>query len=283
MNKHQENITNYWEVQPPYKVDGEVKPGSIEFYNSIRKNRYEIIDYMHDYFDFTKYNGKSVLEIGCGSGIDLCEFASNGARVTGIDITEVAVSLAKSNLELNGYEGQVLKYDGQKLNFDDDSFDLVYSCGVLHHTPFMEDLLVEAHRVLKPGGRLMMMLYNKNSLLYYYSILYLRKYKENLTHLGREEVLSTYSEFRTGCPHTRCLTVTEIESMLWYFGKVDVTTDYCVYDTVTERKLKGNKVMEVEKTKIADIDTFFENFNRAIENGEDFKKFGWHLLIKADK
>ncbi|MBM3267064.1 MAG: class I SAM-dependent methyltransferase [Candidatus Sericytochromatia bacterium] len=278
----QETIVDYWNVQPPFKASvGD--EGSPEWYRSITDHRHRVVPYLADWARFNAYRGKRVLEIGCGAGTDLAEFARHGADVTGVDITDAAVELAKRRLAVEGLSGRVLKYPGNRLPFEAGSFDLVYSCGVLHHTPFMDDLLAEAHRVLVPGGQLRMMLYHRRSLLYYYSILYLRQHRAGRPDLDREAVLSRYSEFRTGCPYTRVFAPEEMSARLWYFDRVETAIDYPVYDTETDRKLPATDRPAVEPTGVPDVDAFFAEFAAAAAAGEDLRRFGWHLLVTATR
>lgn len=278
-----QSILRYWSVQPPFKANEGAGPGSLEWYNSITQHRYAVAPHVKEHLPFCEFAARQVLEIGCGAGTDLCEFARNGALVAGVDITDTAVELTNTRFKAEGLPGSALKYDGRKLPFPDNSFDLVYSWGVLHHTPWMEDICSDAHRVLKSGGRLILMLYHRHSLLYYYSILYLRYVKGGFSDLGRSEALSRFSEFREGCPFTRVYAEAEAQSLLWYFNSVTAAADYCVYDTEKERKMKGDRVMNVERTGIPDIDIFFSRFNDAVSAGEDPRRFGWHLIVNACK
>jgi SAM-dependent methyltransferase len=222
-----------------------------------------------------------VLEIGCGAGTDLCEFARAGAHVTAVDITAAAIDLTGRRLAAEGLSGRVLHYDGRQFPFDPGSFDLVYSFGVLHHTPFVDDLLAGIHRVLAPHGELKMMVYHRYSLLYHFSILYLRQWKQERGTISREDALSRYSEFRSGCPYTRVLSPGEVRDRLWFFDRVESSIDYCVYDDLNERKLPVGGVLDVEPTGVADIDLFFDDFNEAVRTGRDLRPYGWHLLVRA--
>ena len=143
-------------------------------YEDKRKFRYELQDYMHDAFRFDDFPGKLVLEIGCGAGIDSAEFARNGAKVASTDLTRAGTELTRDLLKESGLPSAVIQSDAKTLPFKNEAFDCVYSFGVLHHIPDVETALAEIHRVLKPGGRLMVMLYHRDSLLYAYSIIYWR-------------------------------------------------------------------------------------------------------------
>jgi ubiquinone/menaquinone biosynthesis C-methylase UbiE len=158
-----DDVREYWNM---YINDVEVikEPlGSPEFFDALERYRYEKIDFLKGYVDFGRYAGKSVLEVGCGPGVDLLQFARAGAQVTARDLTENAVKLARANLAREGYEGDVGLGNAEALDFDDQSFDVFYSNGVLHHTVDTEKAISEAYRVLKPGGEAIVMLYNRNS------------------------------------------------------------------------------------------------------------------------
>jgi len=250
-------IREYWNGATPMKFDDEAWT-----YLQKRTFRYELQDYMHDSFRFEGWDGKKVLEIGCGSGIDAVEFARHGADVTVIDIAPNAVTLAKKLAVEANVQIEVIEYDGHTLPYSDSQFDLVYSYGVLHHIPWRDEVLREVLRVLKPDGRMMAMLYNRNSLLFAYSILYqhgtplrwLQVDSAGLVALG-----SKYSERNIGCPYTECLTKSEVLEMLPRLGFKDVTVDvrYDVIDTPTQRKVKLT------------IDPKLE--------------LGWHLIVKGAK
>ena len=125
--------------------------------------RYELEPEILRFADFSSSTGRRVLEIGVGMGADLVRWARAGATVTGIDLTERAVSLSSRRLAEEGLVADLRVADAEALPFGDDSFDLVYSWGVLHHTPDPARALREAQRVLVPGGRLKVMLYHRHS------------------------------------------------------------------------------------------------------------------------
>lgn len=125
--------------------------------------RRDYAPFMADVLDYATTRGLSVLDVGCGQGIDLCEYGLAGAKVTGVDLTPRHVELACRNLEALGLDGTVIEGDAENLPFPDESFDRVSSNGVLHHTPDVALALREIHRVLRPGGRAIIVVYNRDS------------------------------------------------------------------------------------------------------------------------
>lgn len=118
------------------------------------------------YVDFGSVTGTHVLEVGCGSGIAVQLFAEAGAHVTAVDLTPWAVETTRARLDAFGLDGEVLEADGENLPFADESFDLVFSWGVIHHTTDMQKALAELVRVCRPGGTLVLMLYHRRSLFF---------------------------------------------------------------------------------------------------------------------
>lgn len=125
--------------------------------------RYELEPEILAFADFPSGSGKRVLEIGVGLGADFLRWARAGAQLTGVDLTERAVARTRSRLEEEGMSADLRVADAEHLPFADESFDIVYSWGVLHHTPNPPAALAEAQRVLAPGGELKVMLYHRHS------------------------------------------------------------------------------------------------------------------------
>ena len=282
----EQEIIDYWSVKPPFKGDGDVH--DLAWSHSISKHRYAVIPYLRSWMNPEAYAGKSVLEIGCGAGTDLLEFAKAGALVAGVDVTDTALKLTEERILLEGVNYNLIKiaaYSGKRLPYSENKFDLVYAYGVLHHTPFIDDLISEIHRVLKPGGRLKAMVYHKHSFLYYYSILYLRYLQQGLADYSRDDALSQYSEFREGCPFTRVYSIADLRDRCWLFSVAQTRTEYPVYDSLTERKIPITEGLLVKRTGIVDIDTFFDKVNKLLNLNDPtaLKSVGWHLLVQAQK
>lgn len=127
------------------------------------QKRHEYAPWMTEALDYAGAAGLDVLDVGCGQGIDLCQYALHGANVTGIDLTPRHVQLARMHLGELGFVGTVLEGDAERLPFPDRTFDRVSSNGVLHHTPDISAALAEMHRVLRPGGRATVIVYNRDS------------------------------------------------------------------------------------------------------------------------
>ncbi len=127
--------------------------------------RYELEPYISEFADFISSQGKRVLEIGVGLGADHQRFAQSGARLKGIDLTETAISHTKQRFDTLGLDSQLAVGDAESLPFADDSFDVVYSWGVLHHSPDTPRAISEVHRVLAADGVARVMIYHKWSMI----------------------------------------------------------------------------------------------------------------------
>ncbi len=139
-----------------------------EYYESHRKARYEVEPYIHGFARFHEGQGRDVLEIGVGMGADFVEWAKAGPRsLTGVDLTPRAVEHTRKRLALYGFDADVRVSDAEKLPFEDNSFDIVYSWGVLHVSPDTPRTIREVHRVLRPGGVARIMIYHRYSLTGY--------------------------------------------------------------------------------------------------------------------
>ncbi len=108
--------------------------------------------------------GAKLLEIGCGMGDDSAQWAKRGMQVTALDLTQPAIDCTSLRFAKCGLEGEFVLGNGEDLDFADNTFDVVYSFGVLHHSPDTAKAIQEAHRVLKPDGRAIIMLYHRRSL-----------------------------------------------------------------------------------------------------------------------
>jgi 2-polyprenyl-3-methyl-5-hydroxy-6-metoxy-1,4-benzoquinol methylase len=127
--------------------------------------RYQLEPYIPEFAEFSRFNGKKVLEIGVGLGAEHQRFAEAGAELHGVDLTERAIQNTKLRFSCFGLTSSLAKGDAESLEYPDDFFDLVYSWGVLHHSPNTQQAIGEVHRVLKPDGVAKIMIYHTWSMI----------------------------------------------------------------------------------------------------------------------
>ena len=139
--------------------------GSAGFFSQLDAYRFDKLHYLPELVDFSAYQDKQLLEIGCGVGLDLARFARAGAKVTGIDLAQVSIDLAKTNFEQQHLDADLYVMNGEAMPFENETFDVVYAHGVLQYTANASRMVEEIHRVLRPGGEAILMVYNRYSWL----------------------------------------------------------------------------------------------------------------------
>ena len=218
-------VKEYWDKVPCGTGNIAELEGTLSYYEAISENRYWVEPFIPEFAEFDKWKDKNVLEVGCGTGSDLIEFARKGAIVTGIDLSTKSIELAKRRLEIYQYVGGVFEADAESLPFEDNTFDMVYSLGVLHHTPDTEKAISEIYRVLKPGGNVKVMLYHKYSLVsLQVKILY--GLLKNIDRLMAEHMESV---------GTKVYTVGEVRHMFSMFDNLKIKTRVSKHDIRYQR------------------------------------------------
>lgn len=158
-------IRDYWN-EHIHDLEIATQPvGSPGFFDELDEYRFDKLRYLPQLVDFNRFRGKKLLEIGCGLGIDLVRFALGGAEVTGIDLSEISIGLAALNFEHRGLSADLHVMNGEELQYQAESFDVVYAHGVLQYTANVNKMISEIYRVLRLDGEAIMMVYNKNSWL----------------------------------------------------------------------------------------------------------------------
>src|SRR5687768_4275624 len=178
--------------------DGENEFGTRQYFDEVERVRYQkYAPWMPELMGFNSFAGARLLEIGCGMGTDLLQFARGGAYCTGVDLTPRSVAITRHRFALYGADGTFMISDGERLPFRSEMFDVVYSNGVLHHTPDTAGAIREVHRVLRPRGIAKVMLYHRNSLNYWVEIILRRGLLggEFLRGRSAEEIMSRVIEF----------------------------------------------------------------------------------------
>jgi len=190
-----------------------------EGFESHSQIRYKLEPYILPFADFEKAKNKKVLEIGVGLGADHQKFAEAGAELTGIDLTERAVAYTKHRLKLQGLQSNLGQGDAENLSFPNNTFDVVYSWGVLHHSPDTPKAVLEVLRVLKPGGVAKVMIYHKYSMVgvmlwIRYALLKFKPF------LSLNYIYAQYLE----SPGTKAYTINEAKELFSKFKKVNIKT-----------------------------------------------------------
>jgi SAM-dependent methyltransferase len=159
-------VREYWNSRI-HDLEMTDKPvGTLEFFDDLDDYRFDKLAYLPRLVDFGGFRGLRLLEVGCGIGTDLVRFARGGARVTGIDLSDTALALARRNMALHGYSDEVFAIgDGAALPVADGSVDVVYAHGVLQYSADPRGIVREAQRVLRRGGTAIFMVYNRVSWL----------------------------------------------------------------------------------------------------------------------
>ena len=259
---YKDRVQNQWNQNPVGSQHArEAQPHTLEWFLAVERHRYgTYAPWMPEVMEFARHRGEDVLEIGGGVGTDLAQFASNGARVTDVDLAAGHLQLAEENFRLRGLEGRFVHHDAETLPFPDASFDLVYSNGVLHHTPNTPAVIAEIRRVLRPGGRAIIMLYAENSFHYWRKQVWVFGMKDGLLdRVSMGEILSRTVECSANDAKPLVKVYTRARAAALFTAFEDVH--------IVQRQLERYELPPI-----------FRPMHRAIE-----RRFGWNLIVKATK
>jgi len=175
MSQNNSDIKQFWNDQPVGSNFIEYQQDK-SFYEKYDAFRYHTESHILIELDDIDFKNKKVLEIGLGQGADSMQIIDRGAIYHGIDLTEESVRRVKERFHLfdKPYK-EVQVANAENVPYPENSFDIVYSHGVIHHSPNIERIVAEIYRVLKPDGQAVIMLYHKNSYNYHISISVLRR------------------------------------------------------------------------------------------------------------
>jgi ubiquinone/menaquinone biosynthesis C-methylase UbiE len=246
--------------------DRENEFGSREYFDEIERVRYqEYAPWMPELMDFNEFAGARLLEVGCGMGTDLLQFARGGALCVGVDLTPRSIAITRQRFALYRERVDLLIGDGEQLPFASDTLDVVYSNGVLHHTPDTAGAIRELHRVLKPGGTAKVMIYHKNSLNYWGEMMLHRGVLRGELLRGKspEEIMSRWVEYSEhgARPLVKAYTRAEAQEMFKDFNTVTIQTEQLIR---AELPVVGRFIPE----------GLFRTMRRSL---------GWNLIITAIK
>ena len=220
-----------WSKDPAGAIYGrEHEVGTREFFDAVERHRYtEYAPWMPEVMGFKDFGGARLLEVGCGMGTDLLQFARGGAKVTGVDLTPRSIDISRQHLAVYGECGDFAIADCEQLPFASESFDVAYSNGVLHHTPDTARAVSEIHRVLRPGGQARVMLYHRGSLAYWGHVVlrYGIMRGEFLRGNSPADIMSKYVEFNEGGgrPLVKAYSSREARNLFSMFREVKVQVE----------------------------------------------------------
>lgn len=268
MEKTIESVQKYWNTRPCNIRHSSKQLGTKEYFDEVEAKKYFVEPHIPVFASFPDWKDKKVLEIGCGIGTDTVNFIKNGADLTSVDISTESLKLTKIRLEAYGLNSTVEFANAEELSdyITPEPYDLVYSFGVLHHTPDPIAAFEEVKKFMNKDSIFKMMVYNKGAFKVFQI---LEEY--GFDYKNAEELIAKHSEAQTGCPVTYSYTPKEITNILESIGfeVTDIYTDHIFPYKIEEYK-KHEYVME-------DI--------WGVMSPEAFQKFqtkyGWHIMVTA--
>jgi ubiquinone/menaquinone biosynthesis C-methylase UbiE len=197
MQEIKDRIQQFWTRYPCAKNIIERKQIDKDFFLMHDRIIDRLTPYHYKVYNYESCKGKVVLEIGCGMGAHAWHFASFAEKYYAVDLSPMSIELTNRRLELYGIKNaQVRQGDAENLDFPDNFFDRVYSNGVIHHTPDTPKVVREIYRVLKPDGQATVMIYNKNSLFYWFNLMMLGWIKYSVLKCIPEQIINVVFKWR---------------------------------------------------------------------------------------
>jgi len=250
-------VENYWDSRPCNIKHSSAEIGTKEYFNEVENRKYFVEPHIIDFAKFDNWSGKQVLEIGCGIGTDAVNFARNGAIYTGIELSNESLVLAKKRFEIFKLTGTFLKGNAEELDnvLGNIKYDLIYSFGVLHHTPNLSLALKQIQNYCHKNSKVKIMVYASNS------------YKQKMIEAGLDQPEAQY-----GCPIANTYGEDEIIKILKECG---FKTTSIYQSHIFPYKIEPYKNHKYVKQP------WFEAMPKHIFDVLE-KNFGWHLLVDAE-
>jgi 2-polyprenyl-3-methyl-5-hydroxy-6-metoxy-1,4-benzoquinol methylase len=265
------DVQKYWDDRPCNIRHSQKPVGSREYFDEVEARKYFVEPHIPTFAEFDRWKGKRVLEVGCGIGTDSINFARAGAELTAVDLSGESLRIARERAVMMGVEDRI---EFVQANAEDlasavsgAQYDLIYSFGVIHHTPRPERALAEMRTLAAPGSTLKVMVYHRHS----WKVLWILVGEGRGRFWRADELIAKYSEAQTGCPVTYAYSRTEGRELIEQNGfrveqlAVDHVFPYRIRDYVEYRYVKEPYFRWMP-----------EPMFRAFE-----RRFGWHLLITA--
>lgn len=264
-----EEVRAYWNARPCNIRHSCYPVGSKEYFDEVERRKYFVEPHIPLFAEFNRWKDKKVLEIGCGIGTDTINFARAGAMVTAVDLSDVSLEIARKRAEIFGLQDRITFIHANAEHLSDyvpvEIYDLVYSFGVIHHTPHPENIIREIRKYMGPQSTLKIMVYHR----YSWKVLWiLFKYGKG-QFWKLDELIAKYSEAQTGCPVTYTYTRNSVKKLLDSFKITKVMVEHIFPYSIPEYKeYKYKKVWY-----FAIMPTIFFRFLE--------KTIGWHLCVTA--
>ena len=251
-----QKIADYWNRRPCNLNHSQSKVGSRTYFDEVEAKKYFVEPHIPVFAGFPLWRGKKVLEIGCGIGTDAINFARAGSIYTGVDLSVTSLDLARRRFDVYGLEGRLIEYNVESLSkaLHGERFDLVYSFGVLHHTPSIISALKEIRKLCKANSVLKFMVYARHS------------WKNAMISAGLDQ-----PEAQSGCPLANAYSKEEIEILLkeCSFQPSEIKQTHIFPYKIPE--YLNHKYVRQDWFKAMPAEVF-----GALES-----QLGWHLLVTA--
>jgi ubiquinone/menaquinone biosynthesis C-methylase UbiE len=262
-------VQNFWNNRPCNIKHSDKLFLSKEYFDEVEQKKYFVEPHIKDFAQFENWKDKNVLEIGCGIGTDSINFARNGANLTVVEFSEESLNICKQRFQVYGLQAQF--YVGNAENLGDflplQKFDLIYSFGVIHHTPQPENVIKSIIPYMNEQTELRIMLYSKIS----WKLFWLMFENNNFSLKNHKDLIQDYAEAQYGCPVAYTYTFEEIHKLLSQFN-LDVTQIW-----------KDHIFMyEIESYKQGKYvyDKYWDNTDKEWRQ-QMCKELGWHTMIIA--
>lgn len=265
-----EKVQSYWNARPCNIRHSPSPVGTRQYFDEVEARKYFVEPHIPLFAEFEQWRGKKVLEIGCGLGTDTISFARAGAQVTAVDLSTESLALAKKRAEVFGLDNiTFLQANAEHLSdyVPVERYDLVYSFGVIHHTPHPERVIEQIHRYMDRESTFKIMVYHRTSWKVFWMLMkYGKKPGETL-----DELIALYSEAETGCPVTYSYTAETVREFLKGFDIIDTRIDHIFPYSIPEYKKYGYKKV-----------WYFRYLPQALFRLME-QRWGWHLCVTARK
>jgi len=248
------DVKQFWDERPCNVRHSKEQKGTKEYFDEVEKKKFFVEPHIKSFSHFNEWEGKKVLEIGCGLATAGINFARYGADYTGVELSDESLELAKKRFDVYGKDGRFYSGNAEQLSsfVPVETYDLIYSFGVIHHSPHPEKIISEIKRYMNKDSTLKIMLYGKDS------------WKNYMIECGLDQPEAQY-----GCPIANTYTKDEVVDLLEGYDIISIEQDH-IFPYQIEPYKKGEYIKQPWFESMPD-DMF-----KSLE-----KNLGWHLLITA--